>query len=55
MICGRHPHTEKELRRHYRPRRITVERITVPAPGRAVVFVHDGGAKALKAFGLVTR
>jgi conjugative relaxase-like TrwC/TraI family protein len=27
LIRGIQPHTEKELRRHYRPRRITVERI----------------------------
>src|SRR5215207_904222 len=27
LIRGRHPQTEKELRRHYRPRWITVERI----------------------------
>src|SRR6266536_5575291 len=27
LIRGIHPHTEKQLRRHYRPRTITVERI----------------------------
>ena len=39
LIRGIHPRTEKQLRRHYRPRRITVERID-PFTGERTVEVQ---------------
>ncbi|HWQ22902.1 MAG TPA: MobF family relaxase, partial [Gaiellaceae bacterium] len=36
LIRGVHPHTEKELRSHYRPRRITIERIDPFTGGRTL-------------------
>lgn len=38
-----------------REARITLEHLVVPAPGRAVILVHDAAGKALRAFGLRLR